>query len=318
MHHQNMRVVESGVCLPDHILTNQEIKDHINPDIDIDWIDRKLGIQERRIAHPDMATSDLAVEAAKTCLERAGVDASEVDLVILATATPDCLAPSTACIVQGKMEMNNAFAFDVSAVCSGFLYALTSASLFIQSGQVRKALVIGADVFSRITDWSRRDCVFFGDGAGAVLLEADKRRDGLFDSQLYSDGSQRGLWTVASGEKFFFMDAQGVFENACKAVPECVEKLLGRHGLTAEDITAVVPHQPSVNLLNAISEKVGVPIDKFRINLEKYANTAGATIPIALSEAMDDSHFKEDDLVLFAAAGAGFTAGAAIYRWGAS
>lgn len=311
----SMKIVSSGIGLPNRILTNAEIKKNINPNIDIDWVDQKLGIKERRIAHSDTFTSDLAVSAATQCLERANVGVNEVDLIIVATATPDFQAPSTACIVQGKMGINNAFAFDVSAVCSGFLYGLSTASMFIQAGQVKKALVIGADTFSKITDWTRRDCVFFGDGAGAVLLESDNQNKGLFDCELFSDGAKHNVWKIGRGEEHFVMDANGVYENACRAVPQCIERLLDRHNLTQEDISVVVPHQPSNNLLHAISDKVDVPINKFRINLDKYANTAGATIPIALSEAIDDAAFEKDDLVLFAAAGAGFTAGAAIYRW---
>ncbi|MFN3688647.1 3-oxoacyl-ACP synthase III family protein [Salinarimonas sp.] len=309
-----LRFIGTGVALPDKVLTNADIR-RFNPAVDCDFVAERLGILERRVADPQTQTSDLAAAAAREALAQAGVGPDSVDLFILATATPDRQAPATACIAQAKAGLVNAVSFDVGAVCSGFLYGLATAAAFIRSGQARRALVVGADVFSRITDWSRRDCVFFGDGAGAALVEGLEREDGLFDAHLHSDGSRSDAFTVVPGARHFSMDAPGVLEAALDAVPLCVEAVLARNGLCAQDVDLVVPHQPSVNLLRKIAWRTGVPFQKFRTNMDRYANTAGATIPIALHESVQQGAIEEGDLVLFAAAGAGFTAGAAIHRW---
>jgi len=310
-----VRIAGTGVALPDRILTNREIKLRLNPEIDLDWVEEKLGIRERRIIDADKQVSDIAADAGRAALERAGFAPDTIDLLILATATPDCQAPATACIAQEKLDLRNAVAFDVSAVCCGFLFAMVVAASFIQSGRSRRAMVIGADAFSRITDWSRRDCVFFGDGAGAMILGQSDEPSALFDAALSSDGSKHSLWNVARGKTKFHMDARGVFDEATVAVPKCIEKVLERNGMTKEMIDVVVPHQPSINMLRAIAKETGVPFAKFRTNIDRYANTSGATIPIVLHETASQQSVKSGDLVLFAAAGAGMTAGAAIYRW---
>jgi 3-oxoacyl-[acyl-carrier-protein] synthase III len=310
-----VRITGTGVALPDRILTNREIKLRLNPDIDLDWVEEKLGIRERRIIDADKQVSDLAADAGRAALERIGLAPDAIDLLILATATPDCQAPATACIAQEKLELRNAVAFDVSAVCCGFLFAMVVAASFIQSGRSRRAMVIGADAFSRITDWSRRDCVFFGDGAGAMILGQSDEPSALFDAALSSDGRKHMLWNVARGKTKFDMDARGVFEEATMAVPKCIQKVLERNRMTKEMIDVVVPHQPSINMLRAIAKQTGVPFTKFRTNIDRYANTSSATIPIVLHETASQQSVKSGDLVLFAAAGAGMTAGAAIYRW---
>lgn len=315
MKNPSFRFIGTGVALPETRLSNAEIARTRNPEIDCDWVEERLGILERRIADPATQTSDLAAEAARNALAAAGVRPESVDLLIVATATPDRQAPATACIAQAKAGLANAVAFDVSAVCSGFLFGLTTAAAFIRSGQARRALVVGADIFSRITDWSRKDCVFFGDGAGAALIEHSSHADRLFDAQLYSDGSRHEVFTVPAGERFFSMQAKGVIDAALYAVPRCVDAVTSRNGILPEDVDVVVPHQPSTNLLRNIAWRTGVPFQKFRTNMDRYANTAGATIPIVLHETLAQGAIRSGDLVLFASAGAGFTAGAAVHRW---
>jgi 3-oxoacyl-[acyl-carrier-protein] synthase III len=312
----SVQIVGTGMAVPDRILTNYDIKRTLNPDIDLDWVEEKLGIRERRILDHDKQVSDIAAQAGSAALERSGLLPEDIDLLVLATATPDCQAPATACITQGKLRLCSAAAFDVSAVCCGFLFAMVVAASFIQSGRSKRAMVIGADAFSRITDWKRRDCVFFGDGAGALILGASTEEPAaIFDAALFSDGTKHGLWNVGPGKTEFQMDAKGVFEQATMAVPECIQRVLDRNCLTKEMIDIVIPHQPSMNVLRAIANRTGLPLKKFRINLDRYANTAGATIPMVLHETACQKVVKSGDLLLFAAAGAGITAGAAIYRW---
>lgn len=311
----SFRIVGTGVGIPATVLTNTEIRDRRNPLIDIDWVASRLGILERRIADDGVASSDLAAIAVRAALEQADVAPTSVDLLIVATATPDRRAPSTACLAQKKAGLSNAVAFDLSAVCCGFLYALTTAAFYLRAGHARRAIVVGADTFSRITDWKRKDCVFFGDGAGAAVIERSSLSRALFDAELFTDGRQSEVFTVGPNEDTFTMDARGVFEAAAFAIPRCVEGVMRRNGVSADEIDVVIPHQPSISLLRKISSEIGVPFGKFQTNMDRYANTAGATIPIVLHETHKQGRFKTDDLVLFAAAGAGITAGAALYRW---
>ena len=315
---ESFRIVGTGICVPDRILTNEEIRSDYNPYINPDWVDRTLGIKERRIASKDVKTSDMAASAATKALKHAGVLPTSVDLLIVATATPDQQAPATACITQHKAGLANAVAFDVSAVCSGFLFGLTAAASFLATGRCKRALVVGADAFSRVTDWSRRDCPFFGDGAGAALLERSsisQSGDRLFDAELHADGSRAEAFVIEDSTATFVMDGPTVFKAASEVVPRCIHRLMKRNGLGACDIDIVIPHQPSISLLRNIARQAGIPFEKFRTNMDRYANTAGATIPIVLHEAVVNSDFKPGDIVMFAAAGAGFTAGAAIHRW---
>ncbi|GGX65284.1 3-oxoacyl-[acyl-carrier-protein] synthase 3 [Tateyamaria omphalii] len=310
-----IRVIGTGMDVPENVLTNDDIRTKYNTDLDCAWVNRKLGITERRVSQPDVMTSDLAAAAARNALKQAGISGESIDLLIVATATPDRQAPATACFVQQKAGLHNAISFDVSAVCSGFLYAMTVASSFLRSGQAKRAMVVGADTFSRITDWSRMDAVFFGDGAGAAILEASPQRDAVFDAELYSNGQEADAFTVYPDQTTFSMKAGDVLKAALTAIPQCAERVLARNGLAVEDIDVVVPHQPSINLLQKISEKTGIGFEKFCLNMDRYANTAGATIPIILHESIENGRVKKDDLVFFAAAGAGFTAGAAVLRW---
>lgn len=314
----NVRIIESGISIPEQVMSNDHIASYLNFDIEPGWVEDRLGIRERRLVSAPTMTSDLATEAINNALERAGVQPESIDLFILATATPDVQAPATACITQYKTGMTNAVAFDVSAVCSGFLFALTTAAAFLRSGQSQRAIVVGADCFSKVTDWSRRDCIFFGDGAGAVILEASSiqpSNSAIFDAELFADGRDLNAFMIKSSKDYFEMDGKAVYQAASKAVPKCIEKVLSRNGLSSQDIDIVVPHQPSISLLKNIAKKSEICFSKFQTNMDRYANTGAATIPIMLHETVEDEKIKDGDLLLLAAAGAGFTAGAVVYRW---
>ncbi|HDZ53414.1 hypothetical protein LCGC14_0043590 [marine sediment metagenome] len=310
-----LKIIGTGMSVPVNIVNNYDIRKAYMADLDCDWVEQKLGISERRVSEVGIMTSDLASQAGLDALKQAGIAKNSIDLLIVATATPDRQAPATACLVQQKMGLDGAVAFDVSAVCSGFLFAMTIAKNFLQSGQSKRAMVIGADTFSRITDWSRRDAVFFGDGAGAVIMEAAPGTQAIFDAELFSNGNDANAFTVYPGDETFTMNAGDVLNSALEAIPKCADRVLSRNGLSIDDISIVVPHQPSINLLKKLSERTGIGFEKFCMNMDRYANTAGATIPIILHETLESGKIRKDDLVFFAAAGAGFTAGAAILRW---
>jgi 3-oxoacyl-[acyl-carrier-protein] synthase-3 len=310
----SVKIAGTGSCVPDKILSNREVCEGVSTTPE--WVESNLGIFERRVAEDSEQTSDFAARAGLRAVTAAGISVDEVDLIIVATATPDRKSPSTACIVQEKMGIRSkAAAFDVSAVCSGFLYALCTASQFIISGVFRNVLVIGADTFSKITNWERRDCVFFGDGAGAVLLQPTSYSAGLFDFKLFADGTGKDNFTVYPGDEYFTMNGRAVYETGTKVLPEAIMTLLEKQGLVASDIACVIPHQPSIRVLQRTAEVLGMPFDKIKRNMDRYANTAGATVPLLLDEVVRAGQIQEGDLVLFAAVGSGWTWGAAIYRW---
>ena len=293
-----------------------------------EWIFNRLGIKQRRVV-TDQTTSDLAAEAAKRAIENAGLTASDIDLIIVATATPDRPAPSCACFVQEKLGAFGAVAFDISAVCSGALFAMATGAQYIESGMFQRVLVIGADTFSNITDWKRRDSVFFGDGAGAVLLEATNQDKGFVDFLLHTDGRGKDGFTVYAGgsEKpasnetvgngghYFTMDGKAVYETATAVVPKSIQQVLSRNNLKVDDIKYLLPHQPSIGILKTIAEKINLPFEKVKTNMDKYANTSGGTIPIVLDETLREDSPKQGEHLLFAAVGAGWTWGTALYKW---
>lgn len=312
----SLRFIATGICVPQRIVTNEEIHKNINSTIDPSWVEETLGIKQRHIVDDEIMTSDLAARAARAALSQADVPPESIDLVILATSSPDKVAPATACLVQGKAGLSNAVAFDISAVCSGFLFALTAAAALLHSRSHHRALVIGADIFSRVTDWERRDCVFFGDGAGAALVEAaPEESSALFDAELFTDSNGRNAFAIEGFQNGFLMDGPAVFSAAAKAVPACIDRLLARNGMSSRDVDIVIPHQPSRSLLREIAHRAGIPFERFQLSMSRYANTVAATIPIALHEAIETGRLSHGDRVLFAAAGAGFTAGAAIHHW---
>ena len=292
------------------------------------WIYENLGIKERRISVGE-TTSDLAYKAGLAAIEDAGIIPGEIDLIILATATADRLAPSCACFVQEKLAANNAVAFDISAVCSGALFATATGVQFIKSGMYKNVLVIGADTFSNITDWSRRDSVFFGDGAGAILLSDTTEDKGFIDFLLHTDGIGKEYFTIPAGgsetppsqesidnrQHFFQMNGHEVFKTAIEVVPKCISKILANNNLTIDEIKFLLPHQPSIKILEEIAKRIKMPFEKVQTNMDRYANTSGGTIPIILDETLKNKRLEKGDLLLFAAVGAGWTWGTGLYKY---
>jgi len=321
------KIIGTGSYVPERILTNEELAKTV--DTSDEWIYKNLGIKERRIKSDEQSTSDLAVEAAFKALKDANLNPQEIDLIIVATTTPDRKAPSTACIVQEKIKAVNAAAFDLAAVCSGFIYGLVTGSQFILSGMSKNVLVIGADSFSTIIDWKRRDSVFFGDGAGAAILTKCDSGDGLLSAQLFADGTGKDHFTVLVGgseqpltkehleknEQYFTMNGKAVYDTATIVIPEAINKVLKEASLTIDDVDYIVPHQPSINILKKSAEKLGLPFEKMLTNMDKYANTSGGTIPILLDENNKKGLFKPGDIIVFAGVGSGWTWGAAVMRW---
>ena len=323
------KILGTGSYLPEKVYTNKYLESII--DTNDEWIRTKLGINERRIAEKNQSTSDLAAEAGRKAIKDSGILVEEVDLIIVCTATPDRLAPSTACIVQDKLGAYNAVAFDISAVCSGFLYGLSVASQFIASGVYNHVLVIGADTFSRITDWTRRDAVFFGDGSGAAILTHTNGnyKEGFLAFRLYSDGRGKDNFTVPAGgsenpasektlrEKlhYFQMNGTEVYNTGIKVLPQAINQVLNDTGLTINDIDYMIPHQPSIAILEKTAELIGLPFEKVMTNMDKYANTSGGTIPILLDEVKRAGKLKQGSNILFAAVGSGWTWGASIIKW---
>ena len=292
------------------------------------WIYENLGIKERRISTGE-TTSDLAYQAGLIAIQDAGLKPQDIDLIIIATATPDRLAPSCACFVQEKLKASNAVAFDISAVCSGALFATATAVQYIKSGMYKNALVIGADTFSTITDWNRRDAVFFGDGAGALVLSHTTQDKGFQDFILKTDGTGKEHFTIPAGgsekpasndtlnggEHYFKMNGSQVYKTAIDVVPKCIDEILSKNNCSIDQIKYLLPHQPSIRILQEVARRVGLPFEKVKTNMDRYANTSGGTIPIILDETLKEKTFETGDLLLFAAVGAGWTWGTALYKW---
>jgi 3-oxoacyl-[acyl-carrier-protein] synthase III len=310
-----VRIRSTGWYVPSGILANEAIVEGLPTSAD--WVVENLGIRERRICGADEFSSDLAAKAGLDAISNSGFDKNEIDLIIVATATPDRKAPSTACIAQAKMGITSQCpAFDIAAVCSGFLYGMTTGAQFIQSGVYDRVLVIGVDTFSRITDWKNRNCVFFGDGAGAVVLERRTGGSALFSSILFADGAGMDHFTVFPQDTFFTMNTRAVYDTATYVLPAAIMELLSLNGLNLGDVTRVIPHQPSVRVLRKTAELLDIPFDRIHTNLELHANTASATVPLLLAQVNANGLIAAGDVVLFAAVGSGWTWGAAVCRWG--
>lgn len=322
------RITGTGSSVPGRILTNLDLEKLV--ETNDEWITSRTGIKERRIACEGEYTSTFAAGAAKAALDMAGVKAEEIDLIIVGTVTPDFPFPSTACLVQDNIKAVNATAFDVSAACSGFLYGLSIAEKFIKTGSTKKALVIGAEVLSRIVDWSDRNtCCIFGDGAGAVVLEAAEEGSGLLSTHIHSDGSywellyQPGCGSrnpatqKAIDEKLHFLTMQGneVFKLAVRAMEEAANEALSAHGFSVSDLNLFIPHQANRRIIDAIAKRLGATPDQVFVNLERYGNTSAASIPIALDEANRSGRIAAGDLLLFDAFGGGLTWASALVRW---
>lgn len=321
-------VVGWGKYVPSRVLTNADLSDMV--DTSDEWIRTRTGIRERRLVDGDETTASMALQAARRALEAARLNPAQLDLIVVATATPDHLFPSTACLVQDGLGAARAAAFDLSAGCSGFIYALSVAAHLLSAGAHRNALVIGAETLSRITDWTDRStCVLFGDGAGAVVLQAGQNEGGVLSSVLGADGSGRDLlWLPAGGSRepathrtvterlhFIRMKGREVYRFAVGVVPDATQEVLEQAGLSLADVDLLVPHQANQRIIEAAARKLGLPPDRIYSNLEAYGNTSAASIPIALSEAVEEGCIKPGDLVVCVGFGAGLTWGAAAIRW---
>ncbi len=304
-----VKISGTGHYVPEEVITNEAIAKRL-PTTD-KWIRERLGIHTRHAARSDEETSDLASQAAWKALVNAGEMPEDMDLIIVATATPDRLAPSTACIVQDKIGAWNASAFDLNAVCTGFLYGLSVGSQFIASGTYKKVLVIGVDIFSRITDWNDRSCVFFGDGAGAVVLT---KGEGILAINIYADGRGKEAFSVHNGS-YFQMQNKMIYETAPVVLSQSIMTVLEQCDMTVDDIDVVVPHQPSIEILRLMADKIGLPFEKVMTNMDRYANTSAASVPIMLDEACREGRIKNGDTVVLVAVGSGWTWGAALLRW---
>jgi 3-oxoacyl-[acyl-carrier-protein] synthase-3 len=297
-----MKILGTGSGIPSPVLKNEELEQRV--DTTAKWIEEKLGIKERRIVAPGQKTSDLATWAGWEAIVDSGLSVRQIDLIIVATATPDKKAPSTACLVQDRLGCYNAVCFDINAVCSGFLYAMSIANAYISMGTYEYALVIGADTFSTITDWESRDSVFFGDGAGAAVLEFGGSQ-AIFS--LHSDGRGKEGFHA---EETFKMDGRAVYDAAVDNLPAAIANVLHDTGLTIDDIDLMIPHQPSIQVLKETAKRIGLPWEKVRTNMDRYGNTAAGTIPILLDEVAREGNLKGN--ILLAAMGSGWTWGAAI------
>jgi 3-oxoacyl-[acyl-carrier-protein] synthase-3 len=326
---QRVKISALGTYVPPRLLTNADLEKLV--DTNDEWIMSRVGIRERHIADKGVAASDLAVEAVKNLVASYPMDLQEVDLIVVGTVTPDMMYPSTACLVQHKLGIANTWGFDVSAGCSGFLYAFNTGVKFVESGRYKKVLVIGSDVNSSMTDYTDRAvCIIFGDGAGAVLLEPAQDGDvGVIDhvAQIEGMGGQflympgGGSLNPATHETvdqkmhYIHQDGKNVFKYAVKKMAEMTERILARNNLTGKDVDCFIAHQANLRIITATAERLGMPMEKVIVNIERYGNTTAGTIPIAMQTALEEGKLKKGDMVLLAAVGAGFTSGATLLRW---
>lgn len=316
------KIIGTGSYLPSKVLTNFDLEKIVKTSHD--WIVSRSGIHERHIAADNELTSDLALQASLQAIEAAGISAEEIDLVIVATTSPDQIFPSTACILQDKLGIKNrCAAFDMQAVCGGFVYAMNTADLYIRGGQAKTVLVVGAEVLSRILDWSdRTTCVLFGDGAGAVVLQASEA-PGIVASKLHADGSYRDMLKAdgnvrngeVQGDPFIKMEGQAVFKFAVKVLSEVVEEVLEESNLQGSDIAWLVPHQANIRIMEATAKKLGLSMDKVIVTVATHGNTSAASIPLALDTAVRDGRIKAGQNILLEAVGGGFTWGAVLIKW---
>jgi 3-oxoacyl-[acyl-carrier-protein] synthase-3 len=328
-HPVRAKISSVGTYVPPRLLTNADLEKMVATNDQ--WITERTGIRERHIVDKGVATSDLAVKAAQECLERRGISASELEVIIVATVTPDMMFPATACLVQDKIGAKGAWGFDLSAACSGFPYALQMGAKLVESGAHKKVMVIGADVMSSIIDYKdRATCVIFGDGAGAVLLEPCAEGEiGFIDYFHEIDGSGAPALnmpgggslhpptaeTVAANMHVVHQDGQAVYKFAVRKMEEAAQTVLGRNGVTGKDLACFIPHQANKRIILSTAERLGLPLERVIINIDRFGNTTAATIPMAMRTALDEGKLKKGDLVLLASVGAGFTVGATLLQW---
>ena len=315
------KIIGTGSYLPAKVVTNYDLEKVV--DTSHDWIFSRSGIAERHVAAENEMSSDLALQASISAIAAAGISANDIDLIVVATTTPDFIFPSTACVLQDKLGIQTAIAFDIQAVCSGFIYALNTADLYIRGGQARTALVVGSEVLSRILNWDdRTTCVLFGDGAGAVVLQRSEQ-PGILSTRLHADGSQRCMLNAPGqisggkiqGEPFIKMDGKGVFKFAVKSLSEVAEEVLAESKMQGSDIDWMVPHQANIRIIEATAKKLGLSMDKVVQTVATHGNTSAASIPLALDTAVRDGRIKPGQHILMEAVGGGFTWGASLIRW---
>ena len=316
------RIIGTGSHLPERILTNQDLEKMV--DTSHDWIYSRTGIVERHIADEGVSTSDLALHASRRAIESAGLSPDEIDLIIVATTTPDMMFPSTAAILQSKLGIRNGCAaFDVQAVCTGFIYALATADAYLSTGKYRHALVVGADLLSRLIDWTDRGtCVLFGDGAGAVVLKAGDA-PGILSSHLHSDGSYSHILCAPgrisegriSGSPFVSMNGNAVFKIAVTVLEEVATEAMQANGLSPADIDWLVPHQANIRIIEATAKKLGMGMDRVVVTVDRHGNTSAASIPLALDAAAREGRFSPGETLLMEGVGGGITWGALLLRW---
>lgn len=322
------RIISTGSYLPERVLTNADLEKTV--DTSDEWITERTGIKERRIANGNQAASDLAYEASKVALERAALKAKDIDLIIAATVTGDMPFPSTACILQDKLSAKKAAAFDINAACSGFLYGLYIADGFIRSGMHKRILVVGTEVLSKITDWNdRTTCVLFGDGAGAVIVEPTDEDRGIISMSINSDGSMWELLYLPGGGSrypaskdsvdgrlhYIKMKGNETFKFAVRTLEDLVVKILKENKLKPSQLSLLIPHQANLRIIQATADRLGIPMDKVLVNLDRYGNTSAASIPIALDEALSNGRIKDGDYILLEAFGGGITWASALIKW---
>nr|WP_307335202.1 beta-ketoacyl-ACP synthase III [Caldalkalibacillus uzonensis] len=325
---QGVGILGTGSFLPEKVLTNRDLEKMV--DTNDEWIRTRTGIRERRIADEHMASSDLAYEASVKALQHAGISAEELDMIIVATVTPDMFFPSTACILQHKLGAPKIAAMDLSAACSGFLYAVSTATQFVQSGMYRYILVVGVECLSKITNWKDRNtCVLFGDGAGAVVIGPTEEGFGFLSFELGSDGSGADLLNLPAGgsrlpasartleeeKHFIYMNGQEVFKFAVRVMEQVSVSVIEKAGLSKEDVQFLVPHQANLRIIDAARKRLGLGEERVVINLDRYGNMSSASIPVALDEAVQNGRIKKGDVVVFVGFGGGLTWGGSVMRW---
>ncbi len=319
------RIAGTGSYLPEKVLTNDDLSRFV--DTSDEWIRSRTGIRERHVAADGQTTGDLGVEAARRALEAAGVDPGDLDLIVVGTTTPDLVFPSTACLIQARLGALGCTAFDVNAACSGFIYALSVADKFIRSGDARTALVIGSETLTRMVDWSERTtCVLFGDGAGAVVLKAD-RETGILGTHLHADGSKKELLWNPVGVSVGFkpgepnagvrinMSGNDVFKYAVKALDGVVDETLAAHGLAKHDLDWLIPHQANLRIIEATAKRLDMPMEQVVVTVDKHGNTSSGSVPLALDTALRDGRVQRGQLLLLEAFGGGFTWGSVLLRY---
>ncbi|WAM35255.1 beta-ketoacyl-ACP synthase III [Caldicellulosiruptor acetigenus] len=325
---QNVKILSTGRFVPEKILSNYDLEKMV--ETSDEWITQRTGIKERRIVDGRTSTTDLAVQAARNAMQKSGISPDEIELVIVATVTPEMFFPSTACLVQKELKLKNAFAFDISAACSGFIYGMAVATQFIQNGFCKTALVIGAEALSKITNWSDRStCVLFGDGAGAAILTASSE-EGILGFELGSDGENGlllychafGLSDLSYSQfkdmpnfRKIYMDGNEVYKFAVKIMPYAVEKVLEKVGLSSSDIDVFIPHQANIRIIESAAKRLKIPMEKVFVNLHKYGNTSAASIPIALDEAIEEGRIKKGDRIVLVGFGGGLTWASCAVKW---